>query len=231
MDMEIYSFLELPEAAASFMMYVGFGVFDDMNNEALDAWIAGFDWENHSFAQPNYEVFTGFVGYFNEPKYDEGVFVAMYSDAFTSDNYYGIGASGFVDGEFTEAGTGYFPKSSAPADGDQIDWDNLGLTEYTAEGSYPDSYAGGINSEFGYDYNTWTEANDKDVYEFVFWHYNSGTPGEDYPQGDYSVLIIQEFDDASNIWFTSDVAIYNMSGATQLVAASIAAATSLYAMI
>ena len=101
MDPEAFSFLELPEAAASFMMYVGFGVFDDMNNEALDAWIAGFDWENHSFAQPNYEVFTGFVGYFNEPLYGEVTTVCMYSEKFATENYYGIGVTGFENGKYT----------------------------------------------------------------------------------------------------------------------------------
>ena len=99
-----------------------------------------------------------------------------------------------------------------------------------AEGSYPDNYAGGINGELGYDYNTWTEDNGEDIYELVFWHYNNGS-SDDYPQGDYSVFVHQEFEDGTKIWFMQDVGIYNMSGATQLAAASIAAATALYAMI
>ena len=102
--------MDIPEEAADFMSFIAFGVFNDFENEQLDMWITSFDWENHSFAMPNYEVFTCDIGYFAEPKFAEGLFVAMYTESF-GDSYWGFGASGFVDGEFTEAGTASFPIS------------------------------------------------------------------------------------------------------------------------
>ena len=110
-DESAYVFVEIPEEAADFMAYVGFGVINNFENEQLDMWISTFDWENHSFAMPNYEVFTGGVAYYAEPKYEEGIFMAMYTPSFTSDSYWGFGASGFMDGEFAEAGTASFPMS------------------------------------------------------------------------------------------------------------------------
>ena len=104
------------------------------------------------------------------------------------------------------------------------------MTPYNAEGSYPNNYAGGINGEFGYMY--WVEnIEGTDLHEVVFWHYNNGSTSDDYPQGDYNVIVWQEFDDGSSLWFSQDISIYNLSGASQLVAASMAAATAIFALI
>ena len=93
------------------MVYIGFEFFTDGENEQLEQWIAAFDWENHSFDMPNGEVFAGSIGYFAQPKFAEGVAVFHYSPSFSTEMYYGFGASGFMDGEFTEAGTVSFPVS------------------------------------------------------------------------------------------------------------------------
>ena len=105
----------------------------------------------------------------------------------------------------------------------------MDLTEYHAEGFYPDNYAGGVNREFGYMY--WTETwEGAFLHDIITWHYNNGST-EDYPQGDYNIIIMQEFEDGTNLWFSQDLYITNLSGATQLLAASMAAATTIFALI
>ena len=102
-------YMEIPEEAAGFMSDVQFGHFTD-TFEALDDWVAGFDWDTVSYSAPNYETFYGIVGYWNEPKFGERVHILFYSENWdVLTNWWGFYATGFQDGEFTDAGTFHFP--------------------------------------------------------------------------------------------------------------------------
>ena len=177
MDPATYVFMDIPEDATDFMKVL-FGVFDEFNDEALDSWISDFDWENHTFPMPTYEVFAGCIGYSDKPLFDAKVGVFFSSDSFAmrdQDSYKGIYAAGLDNGEFTDAYTAIFPKDNAPVDGDVMDWSNLEMMEEFPEGTFLDNYSGGVSRTLGYNYNEWTRpSDDKLMYELQYWHYNSG---------------------------------------------------------
>ena len=225
MDESAYVMMDVPSPASDHMTWVAFSVFNDDWNVSLEAWIATYDWANASFDQPNYEVFSGFVGYYTLPLFEEATAVCLYNEeAFTS--AWCIGAGGLIVSSYTDAGTYYFDPAYWPADGEDINADDAAsvMNQYFADGNFIADYAGGINGEFGYGFNVFET-------EFQFWHYNNGAGSDDYPQGDYQVIVSQYFADGSFIWFSDSVGIFNLSGASALASASMAAATVLYALL
>ena len=155
----------------------------------------------------------------------------LYTDAWLSDvNFWGVKATGFMDGDYTEVGTKTIAREGIPTGDDWI-WADIDVDSYNASGSWENNYSGGINLEVGSEFHTWVEEDGTTTREFAFWHYNTGVEGMDWNQGDYDVIVIQDFADGSNIWFRDFIGIYNLSGATKLATATITAATAFYGLI
>ena len=211
------------------LKWVAFAVWDD-DTAALEDWIANFDWESAATDMPNYEVFGGFVGFFEEPEQGEGIAVMLYSEDLPSNSYWGISATNFMDGQYSEAGTKTIPLDGIPTGDDWI-WADVDVESYNAEGTWENDYAGGFNSEFGSEFHIWEEEDGVTTQEFAFWHYNNGVEGNDFFQGDYEIIVIHTHADGDTVWFEDVAGIYNLSGATQLAAATIAAATAFAGLI
>ena len=180
MDLDAYVYMDVP-AEMEHLTWVAFSVFNDDWNVSLEAWMLTYDWAYASFEAPNYEVFSGFVGYDSLPLFEDATAVCLWNEeAFTS--AWCIGAGGLLVSTYTDAGTYYFDPAMWPADGEDLNIDDADTNQYFADGNFVADYAGGINGEFGYGFDVFAT-------EFQFWHWNNGAGSDDYPQGDYQVLV------------------------------------------
>ena len=220
-------YLDIPEEFATVMAKVHFGHMES-DSQALDDWIAGFDWESVPFGMPNYQTFYGVIALYDEPLVDEGSGVCLYSPDWDDlTNWWCIRFSGLKDGELEDVGTRYFPKEEIH-DAETFHFEKLDITEYRVEGF---AKGAGVGGELGYEYQV-HEEDYETLHEYFFWHYDHDeNDGYNWRAGDYSVLVIHSFDDQTFAQFEQDITIANMSGATQLACASMAAATALYALL